>query len=95
MPKVRSAAERAAGKLISAIQHEWTLEAGTAEADSTEAIMHSSHSLHQAVKLRALRELLAGRSVTEYLGQKWVSRHAAVQPTIQKLEAVVTAEAQI
>jgi hypothetical protein len=50
MPRARSSLEIAAGKLISAIQREWSAEAGELSASASEEVMHSSHALLAAAK---------------------------------------------
>lgn len=87
MPRVRTDLEAAAGKLISAIQTEWGLEAGRSEAEAAEEVMNSAHDLPQAAKLGSVTAVTAGRTVREFLGRAWVEAHPAVLPFIQALES--------
>jgi hypothetical protein len=92
MGRTRTEIERAAGKLISAIQKEWTSELGKPEAEVSEEVMHTSHDLLQAAKAGSLPSLLSGRSVANYLGKDWVRTHPGVLPFIEVLEAQITRE---
>jgi len=92
MPRKRTNLERAAGKLISAIQHEWTAEAGEPQEDLSEEVMNTAHLLLQAAKNGTLRSLLGERTISNFLGVQWVHEHARVWPYIQALEAVLLAE---
>ena len=87
MTPQRTAQEAAAGKLISAIQKEWTAELGEPRADQSEQAMNRAHDLLQAAKTGTVRECLNGQTVAQFLGQSWVMQHACVQPFITKLEA--------
>ena len=48
MPREKSESERAAGRLILAIQKEWGLELGEPEAEQSELVMGRAHELLQA-----------------------------------------------
>ena len=87
MTPQRTAQEAASGKLISAIQKEWTAELGEPCADQSEQAMSRAHDLLQAAKTGAVRECLNGQTVAQFLGQNWVMQHARVLPSITKLEA--------
>jgi hypothetical protein len=88
MPRDRTPLEKAAGKLISAIQREWTAELGEPEADASEAVMHASHSLLQAASASgSISRVIGVGSVSEFLGQVWVDAHPNVLPAIHALEA--------
>ena len=87
MLPARTPIEIAAGKLISAIQKEWTAELGEPRADQSEQAMSRAHDLLQAAKTGAVRECLNGQTVAQFLGQNWVMQHARVLPSITKLEA--------
>lgn len=71
MPRDRTSLEKAAGKLISAIQKEWTAELGEPQADASEATMHASHSLLQAAS--------AFGSIARVLGEAVAPRNAAME----------------
>ncbi len=88
MPRDRTSLEKAAGKLVSAIQREWTAEMGDPEADASEAVMHESPSLLQAASASGSIVGVIGRgSVSEFLGQAWVDAHPSVLPAIRALES--------
>lgn len=86
MTKNRTNLEIAAGKLISAIQKEWGKEVGESVADVSESVMNKGHDLLQAANAGEIRNLLAGRSVSEYIGELWLKSHPSVKPAISKLE---------
>ena len=87
MTPQRTAQEAAAGKLISAIQKEWTAELGEPRADQSEQAMNRAHDLLQAAKTGKVGECLQGQSITQFLGQSWVQQHAAVMPFITSMQA--------
>ena len=87
MTPQRTAQEAAAGKLISAIQKEWTAELGEPRADQSEQAMNRAHDLLQAAKTGTVRECLNGQTVAQFLGQSWVQQHAAVGPFINSMQA--------
>jgi len=86
MTKQRSPLERAAGKLISAVQREWDAEVGEPGAVVSEEVMHNSHDLLAAAKSGSLEATLRGRSITEFLGVAWVKRHPSIGTAIKELE---------
>lgn len=86
MPKARSELEKAAGKLISAIQKEWSDEAGLDCAAESEEVLHRSHTLLQASKGNSFDlSVLNGGSIAQLLGAQWVGRHPRVIPAIKEL----------
>jgi hypothetical protein len=87
MTPQRTAQEAAAGKLISAIQKEWTAELGEPCAHQSEQAMSRAHDLLQAAKAGTVRECLNGQTVAQFLGQSWVMQHARVLPSITNFEA--------
>ena len=87
MSPQRTPIEAAAGKLISAIQKEWTAELGEPCAEQSEHAMNRAHSLLQAAKAGVAGECLQGQSVAQYLGQSWVQQHPAVVPFINAMKA--------
>ena len=78
MARVRTTAESAAGKLVSAIQKVWTYRIGTDQALEAESVMNRAHDLLSATRSGELNRLLAGRSVQDFLGADWVSCHPGV-----------------
>lgn len=92
MSRTRTPLEIAAGKLVSAIQHEWHDEAGEPESCESEVVMHASHALLQVAPSGSLVSVVGEGSVTKFLGQKWVQNHPRVWPHIQVLEAMALGE---
>ena len=86
MPKKKTELERAAGKLISAIQKEWGKETGESNVDFSERVMDSAHDLLQADGPLAVKELLDSLDVRQYLGDVWVQRHPSVMPAVVAYE---------
>lgn len=89
MPKQRGELEAAAGRLISAIQKEWSAEAGEKSAPESEAVMNTSHGLLLAAKSQTLDSELGGRTVAQYLGESWVGRHPNVIPAVRELQLLI------
>lgn len=89
MPRPRTEVERAAGELISVIQKVWGNELGNSGAKVSEEAMHISHEILQASKAGSLKALLAGRSISEYIGETWVRRHSGVRAAILALEKLM------
>ncbi|TLM73431.1 hypothetical protein ACONUD_02720 [Microbulbifer harenosus] len=92
MRREKSESEKAAGKLISAIQKEWGEEIGTPQADHSEEVMGRAHGLLQARTAESMRSLLKEKTVTEFLGEFWVRRHPLVKPAIIFLEKAMERE---
>jgi len=91
MPRDRTSLEKAAGKLISAIQREWTAELGDPQADASEAVMHASHSLLQAASASgSISSVIGEGSLSGFLGRAWVDAHPNVLPSIHALESVAS-----
>ncbi|UKE62274.1 hypothetical protein KM539_01535 [Xanthomonas translucens pv. poae] len=84
--------QRAAGKLISAIQKEWGEELGEKNADFSEDVMNAAHDILQCKSSEKLREMLGGKNVRQHLGDVWVQRHPSVKPAIAELERVIAAD---
>jgi hypothetical protein len=93
MPRHRTPLEAAAGKLISAIQREWSAEAGKPSAALSEEVMHSSHALLQAAKSGSIAGVVGAGAVSEFLGAQWVREHPLVWPHLQVLEALALGDA--
>lgn len=92
MPRHRTPLEVAAGKLILAIQREWSAEAGEPSAVMSEQVMHSSHNLLQAAKRGSIADVVGSGSVSEFLGKQWVQEHPKVWPHILALEGLAPGE---
>ena len=92
MPRSRTEVQRAAGKLTSAIQKVWGEELGEAGAKVSEEALHISHTILQACSAGSLNQALAGRTISEFIGQTWVHRHRGVQAAIRVLEAAIVEE---
>ncbi|XQA71120.1 hypothetical protein ACM9XB_06400 [Xanthomonas sacchari] len=84
--------QRAAGKLISAIQKEWIERLGEKNADFSEEVMNAGHDILQCKSSEKLREMLGGKSVRQHLGDVWVQRHPNVKPAIAELERVIASD---
>jgi hypothetical protein len=90
MPRKRSELKKAAGKLVSAIQKEWSAEAGLDCASESEEILDQSHTLLQAVDGDSFdASVLNGSSIAQFLGESWVSRHPRVIPAIEHLHRCI------
>lgn len=92
MPRSRTPLQRAAGKLISAIQKEWGAELGSDLANATEEVLSRSHAFIQAADANAIQALLGGQSVEQHLDDMWVRTHPSVKPFIRDLERVLAKE---
>lgn len=93
MTRARTPLETAAGQLVSAIQREWSAEAGGPCSDLTEEVIRSSHQLLKAARTGSLAGVVGQRSVSEFLGRRWVNAHPWVWPHVQVLEALALGEA--
>jgi len=89
MPRTRTTSDRAAGRLILAVQKVWGYCSGTDEAPMAEAVMNKAHDIQVAITNQRLQEVLAGRTIREYLGAAWVSSHRGVSPAVGALEQSV------
>ena len=92
MPRNRTPLEAAAGKLISAIQKEWGPEAGRPESAASEEVLHTAHSLLQAATHDgSIAGAIGTRTVTQFLGTRWLHDHPQVLPYVQALEVLEAA----
>jgi hypothetical protein len=89
MPRKRNPVGIAAGKLILAIQKEWSEVAGEPEAARAQKVVDRAHTLLQASRTSSVTNLLDGRSVVEYLDPVWVEMHPAVVPSIEAFVAAL------
>jgi hypothetical protein len=89
MPVAKSEVRRAVGKLVSAIQKEWGKEIGEPGTVVSEEVMHNCHALLAAKTAEDALEILAGRTVTEFLGVHWVRAHPSVLPHISRLDSLL------
>lgn len=94
MASTITAIERAAGRLVFAIQREWAAEAGSSRADQCERVMRSAQRLLVASKGGSLVPFIGIGSVSEYLGRAWINAHPWVWPHVQVLESVLLHEAE-
>jgi hypothetical protein len=88
MPRHRTPATRAAGKLVSTIQKVWGDALGTDSAPAAESVMYRAHDLMRADSVDALTRLLDGRSCAEYLGAEWVRAHPSIWPALRTFESI-------
>lgn len=86
MPKKKTDLQKAAGKLISAIQKEWGEDLGGSCAEFSEEVMSAAHTLLQAASAEEMAAVLGPKSVRQYLGDVWVQKHPSVKPAIESLE---------
>ena len=89
MPRKKSDLQKAAGKLISAIQKEWGEDLGELHADFSEKVMDSAHDLLQAGSIVEVKKILGSLTVRQYLGEVWVQAHPSVKPAIQVIEELL------
>jgi hypothetical protein len=87
MARVRTTAESAAGKVISAIQRVWTHRLGTDQASEAESVMNRAHDLLTATRNGQSEPVLAGRTVRDFLGSDWVSCHPGVERAVAEFQA--------
>ena len=78
--------QRALGRLLMAIQAEEMRAADTAAWRETHAALGQAEHLYWSAKQASLAQTLGSRSVREYLGLAWLSRHPRVLPALQELE---------
>lgn len=90
MPRKRNPVGIAAGKLILAIQKEWSEVIGEPDAARAQKVMDRAHTLLQASRTSSVSNLLDGRSVVEYLDPVWVEMHPAVRPSIEAFVAALS-----
>jgi len=86
--------QRAAGKLISAIQKEWGKELGGKSADLSEDVMNAAHTILQCRNSDNLRVMLGGKNIGQYLGDIWVQRHPDVKSVILELERIIASDSE-
>jgi len=84
--------QRAAGKLISAIQKEWGEGLGEKHADFSENVINAAHDILQCRSSEKLRALLGVKNVRQHLGDVWVQRHPNVKPAIAELERIIASD---
>jgi hypothetical protein len=89
VPRARTKADSAAGKLISAVQKVWAYRFGTDQAAEADAVMNRAHDLHLAILAGRLDEVLSGRTIRDYLGADWIMCHPGVDKAVKSLESAV------
>lgn len=95
MAKKKSDFQKAAGKLISAIQKEWGDELGNSNAEFSQNVMDAAHDLLQAGSTEKARELLGAMTVRQYLGEVWVQAHPSIKPAISAIEELLNNSPQV
>jgi hypothetical protein len=78
--------QRALGRLVMAIQAEEMRAIDTPAWRETHAALGHAESLYWSAKQAALAQTLGTRTIREYLGLAWLSRHPRVLPALQELE---------
>ena len=86
MVRKKTSLQKAAGKLISAIQKEWGEELGEPNAEFSEDVMDRAHDLLQAGTYGEIKKLLGSRTVSQYLGEVWLQRHPSVKKAVAAFE---------
>ncbi len=94
MEHTLTALERATGRLLFAIQREWTAEAGGPCASECEDVMRAAHRLLIAARSGSLVPFLRVGSVSDYLGKTWIHAHPWVWPHVLVLESVLLRETE-
>ena len=89
MPRKKTDLQKAAGKLISAIQKEWGYVLGESNAEFSEKVMDAAHDLLKAGSVEKMRVLLGSLTVHQYIGEVWVQAHPRVRPAISVLEELL------
>lgn len=92
MPRSKTLSEKAAGKLISAIQKEWGEEVGESTSEISMDVMDSVHVLIQARTANEMKKTLDGKTLIQYLGDLWVKRHPAILEPLTNLEQAIEKE---
>ena len=84
MPRPRSQLQKLLGKLVLAIQQEEGLVVGDSVYwPAAQVALRNAESLLTAAKDQAnLLATLNGRSVTTYIGEAWLLKHASVRPAL-------------
>ncbi len=90
MPRARTPLQRAAGKLISAVQKEWHDELGEPGAAVSEQAMYNAAELLRLEDRESIAEFLGSRSVADHIGTTWVKAHPRVLAEIRDFEAVLS-----
>lgn len=91
MPRKRNPVGIAAGKLILAIQKEWSEVAGGPDAARAQKVMDRARILLQASDSSSVSNLLDGRTAAEYLDPAWVEMHPSVKPHVEAFVAALRA----
>jgi hypothetical protein len=84
MPRNRTPLQAAVGQLILAIQKEENLVVGDSKLwPSAQSARENADELFAcATDPAVLREKLAGKSVSEYIGAGWLATHPSVRPAL-------------
>ena len=95
MPRKRNPVGIAAGKLILAIQKEWSAVAGTPDAARAQKAMDRARVLLQASESSSVSNLLDGRTAVEYLDAAWIEMHPSVKAHVEAFVAAVSAHEKV
>jgi hypothetical protein len=88
MKRKRTSADIAAGRLISAVQKVWTEYTGTDEGYIAEAVMNRAHDIHQTIIAQRLPEILAGRTIRQFLDEDWITFYPDADEAVRDLESL-------
>ncbi|WP_457673683.1 hypothetical protein [Thiolapillus sp.] len=89
MARKRTALQKAAGKLIFAIQKEWGEDLGGPHAEFSEDVMDRAHDLLQAGTSEEVRKILDPRTVCQYVGEVWLQGHPNVKQFVAAFEELL------
>lgn len=89
MARKKTEIQKAAGKLISAIQKEWGDELGESNAEFSENVMDTAHNLLQAETAERMKEVLGPMTIYQYIGEVWIQGHPRVKTAILSLEVLL------
>ena len=92
MPRDYSQVVEAAGMLTSAIQKEWIAELGDPSASESEQALHNCQALARSIAEQSFESELAGRTISEYIGEQWLRQHPAVLPAITAFESAIASK---
>ena len=82
MAKNKSKFQKSLGKLISAIQKEWSQESGLPEEKYSENVLNLAHDIYQLKTTKNVRKHIGNSTIRQYLGDIWVQSHPNIKPTL-------------
>ena len=90
--ETKSPLERAAEKLVATVEADWKSDVpfGSWHASEGERVLEESRSLLAAVQAGTLRDLLAGSTIPEFLGESWLGVHEKSYEQATALQGVAS-----